>query len=69
MSKIIDAVKQDLDSREAKGLETYGTTLDRQDLTEGEWLNHLYEELLDAVCYIKKMHYETTRKTQEDDHR
>ncbi len=55
MSKIIDLIKQDLEQREQKGLDTYGTTVDRKDLTTQEWLQHLYEELLDAAVYIKKL--------------
>ncbi len=55
MSKIVDQVKADLDKREAKGLRSYGTTMDREDLTPAQWMNHLYEELLDAALYTKKL--------------
>lgn len=54
MSKLLDQVINDLKAREKKGLETYGTTMDRTDLTASEWDQHLYEELLDAVLYLKK---------------
>lgn len=54
MSKILTSVIFDLVEREKKGLKTYGVTMDRTDLTDKEWLNHLYEELLDAVLYLKK---------------
>jgi len=33
----------------------YGTTLNRTDLSEVEWLNHLQEELMDATAYIEKL--------------
>lgn len=49
------SVIEDLRRRETKGLETYGTTMDRGDLSQLEWMNHLYEELLDASLYIKKL--------------
>lgn len=55
MSKILDEVINDLKDREKKGIETYGTTMDRVDLTITEWENHLYEELLDAILYLKKI--------------
>lgn len=45
----------DLQFREHKGIQTYGTTVDRTDLTEDEWLQHLYEEQLDSVVYLKKI--------------
>ena len=37
----------------------YGTTMDREDLTLVEWLNHLQEELCDAIQYIEKLKHET----------
>lgn len=54
-SLILAAVIADLRRREQKGLETYGTTMDRNDLTQAEWLNHLYEEVLDSAVYLKKI--------------
>lgn len=52
---ILAAVIADLRRRELKGLETYGTTMDRTDLSHEEWLNHLYEEVLDSAVYLKKV--------------
>ena len=54
-SLILAAVIADLRRRELKGLETYGTTMDRTDLNHEEWLNHLYEEVLDSALYLKKI--------------
>jgi hypothetical protein len=53
--KLLDEINQDLQKREAKGIKTYGTTLDDANLNKEELLNHLYEELLDSVFYIKKL--------------
>lgn len=55
MSKILEDVINDLKQREQKGLSTYGTTVDRTDLTEKEWLQHAYEEALDLAIYLKKL--------------
>lgn len=64
-SKIIDSIIEDLESREKKGLETYGTTVDRNDLTQEEWMQHLYEELLDSAVYLKKLiHMNTSIKSE-----
>ena len=52
---LLDEINQDLQKREAKGINTYGTTLDDAKLNKEELLNHLYEELLDAAFYIKKL--------------
>jgi hypothetical protein len=54
MSKTIDLIKQDLESRELRGLGKYGTTVDRNDLNELDWLQHAYEEALDLAVYLKR---------------
>ena len=51
MSLIID----DLLYREEKGKLEYGTTMDRTDLSEQDWLQHAYEESLDLAIYLKKI--------------
>ena len=35
------------------GKKKYGTTLERKDLEDKAWLQHLQEELLDAANYIE----------------
>ena len=52
---IVESVINKYKERSEKGIETYGTTLDRNDLSRLEWLNHLQEELMDAVNYIEKL--------------
>lgn len=52
---VVRSVMKDLNDRSNVGVKKYGTTLDREDLTPSEWANHLYEELLDASLYIKKL--------------
>ena len=54
-SKILTEVIEDFQQREKKGLEAYGTTLDRKDLSTSQWLVHLREELQDAILYLKKL--------------
>lgn len=55
MSKVREAITQDLQQREALGLRKYGVTLDRSDLTETQWLQHAYEEALDLASYLKRL--------------
>jgi hypothetical protein len=52
---LLDEINADLQKRIDKGIKTYGTTLDNADLNNLQLLNHLYEELLDSVFYIKKL--------------
>jgi hypothetical protein len=53
--KLLEEINADLQKRIDKGINTYGTTLDDANLNREELLNHLYEELLDSVFYIKKL--------------
>ena len=55
MSQITEQVINDIKVRELKGIQTYGTTMDREDLTQDMWLNHAYEEALDFAIYLKKL--------------
>jgi hypothetical protein len=52
---LLEEINADLQKRIDKGIKTYGTTLDNADLNNLQLLNHLYEELLDSVFYIKKL--------------
>lgn len=56
-SKILDEVIADFERREQKGIETYLTTMDREDLSTTDWIVHLQEELMDAVLYLKKLEH------------
>jgi hypothetical protein len=55
MSQVTEQVISDINARELKGIETYGTTMDRNDLTQDQWLQHAYEESLDFCIYLKKL--------------
>lgn len=41
--------------RADKGKDTYGTTMDRDDLSTEEWLDHAIEEALDLAIYLTKI--------------
>lgn len=55
MSKLMYSIIDDLLFREEKGKLEYGTTMDRKDLSEEQWLQHAYEEALDLAIYLKKI--------------
>jgi hypothetical protein len=48
---IINQFKQRADF----GKQKYGTTLDRNDLSTKEWVQHAQEELMDAILYLEKL--------------
>jgi hypothetical protein len=54
-SAILQIVIAELKVREERGLNKYGTTMDRKDLTTKQWLQHAYEEALDLSLYLKKL--------------
>ena len=55
MSKIEKRVIDKINQRAEIGKEKYGVTMERTDLSTYDWLNHLQEELLDAIIYIEKL--------------
>ena len=54
-SDIYKEVMTDLISREKIGRAKYGTTVDKANLSEKEWMQHAYEEALDFAIYLKTM--------------
>jgi hypothetical protein len=62
IDRIVEKVRDAFRKRSERGLEKYGTTLERNDLTHLEWLQHLQEELMDATLYIEKLKDEEKSK-------
>lgn len=52
---VVRDVLKRFNARSLSGIEKYNTTLERNDLTGKEWLQHLQDELMDAVLYIEKL--------------
>lgn len=63
MSKILDQVIEDFRKREDRGIMKYGVTMDREDLLSHEWIQHMMEELMDAIIYLKKIQNGSQRFT------
>ena len=53
--QIVKSVLAKYVERSNAGLKKYGTTLDREDLTLDQWINHLLEELMDATLYLSRI--------------
>ena len=51
--RIVQQVANQFIERSLTGINKYGTTLERQDLSIYDWLCHLQEELMDAVNYLE----------------
>ena len=52
---IIQQVCQEYSQRGKVGLEKYGVTLDREDLTKEQWIQHAKEEAMDLTLYLTKI--------------
>ena len=52
---IVDSVVQKFLQRSAFGQAKYGVTLDRTDLQIKDWIQHMQEELMDAILYLEKL--------------
>lgn len=62
---IVRAVRDDLLRRSEVGIQKYGVTLDRTDLSLRDWLQHAYEETLDQANYLKRAIVEIDRKESQ----
>ena len=58
MSKIEKKVAERILKRSKTGLKKYGVSMERNDLSLIEWLQHLQEELMDACVYVEKLKQE-----------
>ena len=61
----VEKVVTQLRERKERGLQKYGVTTDRIDLSTLEWLQHLQEELMDGAVYIEKIKSEINEKNSE----
>ena len=52
---IVESVINKYKQRSSIGIKKYGVTMDRNDLTDVEWLTHAQEEALDLSLYLEKM--------------
>ena len=53
--KIVQNVVNTILKRSEVGLKKYGTNLNRNDLTQLEWINHAQEEAMDLILYLEKI--------------
>ena len=66
MSNIEDQVCADIQTRASLGLAKYGTTVERTDLSQSEWVQHAYEECLDMAVYLKRLRGESCSLSKSD---
>jgi hypothetical protein len=52
---IVESVVKQFQQRSEIGIKKYGVTLDRTDLKFNDWVQHMQEELMDAILYLEKL--------------
>ena len=55
MSEIEDNVIIKIAKRSIAGVNKYGTTMERKDLSMTEWLTHAQEEAMDLSVYLERL--------------
>jgi hypothetical protein len=52
---IVKSVVEQFKARSEVGINKYGVTLDRDDLSVLEWINHAQQEAMDFCLYLEKL--------------
>ena len=55
VDSIVFSIVSQFVNRAKFGKEKYGVTLDREDLSILEWIQHAQEEHMDAILYLEKL--------------
>ena len=64
---VVERVVNKFVSRSDIGFAKYGVTLDKDPSEMFAWLNHLQEELMDAVLYLQKAKEVYTENLQDEE--
>lgn len=56
---VVSSIISKFEERARIGQIKYGKTLDRNDLSFLEWINHAQEELMDGILYLEKIKQQT----------
>jgi hypothetical protein len=52
---VVQSVINKFKQRSEVGIKKYGVTLDREDLTKQDWIQHAQEEAMDLILYLEKL--------------
>ena len=59
---VVRRVNEKFVSRAEVGYNKYNATMDRDDLTTEEWIDHAMEEMMDMLLYMEKLRVELKKK-------
>lgn len=52
---IVQSILEKFVDRAEMGFKKYNNTLDREDLSRMDWINHAQEELMDGILYLERL--------------
>lgn len=55
VDSVVESVIKSFRDRSAVGYKKYGVTLDRNDLSLLDWINHAQQEAMDQILYLEKI--------------
>jgi hypothetical protein len=58
---IVESVIEQFKQRSEVGINKYGVTLDRTDLSTLQWMVHFREELMDGLLYLERIIQDTKK--------
>lgn len=61
----VNEICEEFIKRSNHGFTKYGVTTERTDLNLQQWVQHLKEELMDAVVYIHRVQQDLRRKNDD----
>ena len=61
---IVNSIIGQFAERSRVGYEKYGTTLDREDLSLLDWVQHAQEEMMDGILYLEKIKRTISEKNE-----
>lgn len=53
--RIVQEIKDKFEQRSQLGIKKYGTTLERDDLSQEQWIEHAIEECMDLILYLQRL--------------
>lgn len=62
---IVESVIKQFKDRSDVGIAKYGVTLDREDLSTLEWINHAQQEAMDFCLYLERLKQEFNNQKQK----
>lgn len=52
---VVESIVNQFRDRSSVGIKKYGTTLDRNDLSKLDWIEHAKQEAMDLILYLEKL--------------